>query len=210
MNRFVYVLLVASLTTLFSASASDDWRPIRGAATSESDRDYDRLDGKGASGKRVNVIEWEGNLEVHVYPAGSLKGLGLKLDKTNKKKPVMVLSYRFDNAPRKPLIRRAILGIDLQDGFKTYRDPSALDYDKIIVSNNGLSGQVIAFKLDAEPTQLYPDGHPVLRSVASEKAPTKNKAAESRGGTGGNFRQGLDEETGTIQPFFVGSERDPE
>ena len=31
--------------------------------------------------KRVDVIEWAGNLEIHVYPAGSLAGLGLKLVK---------------------------------------------------------------------------------------------------------------------------------
>ena len=40
---------------------------ITGAATSYSvfaEEIYDRLDGKGPSGKRVDVVEWEGNLEV--------------------------------------------------------------------------------------------------------------------------------------------------
>src|SRR4051812_30563328 len=72
--------------------------------------DYDRLDGMGSSGKKVQVIEWEGNLEIHVYPSGSLQGLSLKIDRANKERPVMVIGYRFD-AAKKPLIRRAILGI---------------------------------------------------------------------------------------------------
>jgi hypothetical protein len=137
------------------------------------DVDYDRLDGKGLSGKKVNVIEWEGNLEIHVYPAGSLKGLALKLDKTNKAKPVMVIGYRFDNAPAKQLIRRAILTIDLQEGFKAYRDPSAGDeYDKIVISNQGLSSQVVAFKLDPPPAESYPEEHPTRKLAGERKQPT--------------------------------------
>src|SRR6478672_2141360 len=76
-------------------------------AATAGDDDYDRLDGVGRSGKKVNVIEWEGNLEVHVYPGGSLKGLALKLDKRNKDKPVMVIGYRFNDNPGVQLIRRA-------------------------------------------------------------------------------------------------------
>src|SRR5438045_1130880 len=104
-------------------------------AAAPADDDYDRLDGKGASGKKVQVIEWEGNLEIHVYPAGGLAGLALKLDKRNKDRPVMVIGYRFDNSPKQQLIRRAILGINLREGFKAFRDPSADDYDKIVISN---------------------------------------------------------------------------
>lgn len=123
------------------------------------DEEYDRLDGHGPSGKKVNVIEWEGNLEIHVYPGGSLAGLSMKIDRSQKN-PVMVIGYRFNDQPSKVLIRRAILGIDLSDRFMTYRDPSVSEYDKIIVSNNGLSSQVVAYKLDPAPDQLYPDGHP--------------------------------------------------
>lgn len=36
------------------------------------EEEYDRLDGVGASGKKVDVIEWEGSLEIHVYPADTL------------------------------------------------------------------------------------------------------------------------------------------
>src|SRR5437764_543896 len=61
----------------------------------EDDGKYDVLDGKGPSGKKVDVVEWEGNLEIHVAPKGSLRGLSLKLDKKNKDKPVMVIGYRF-------------------------------------------------------------------------------------------------------------------
>src|SRR5688572_15930416 len=71
--------------------------------------DYDRLDGKGKSGKKVDVIEWEGNLEIHVYPKGSLLGLALKLDESQKGKKVMVIGYRFNNSPNDHLIRRALV-----------------------------------------------------------------------------------------------------
>jgi hypothetical protein len=141
------------------------------------DPEYDRLDGHGPSGKKVHVIEWEGNLEVHVYPRGSLSGLGLKLDQRNHSKPVMVLAYRFDAS--KPIYRRAVLGINLREGFKAYRDESAEDYDKIIISNHGLSNQVASYKLDPTPTQLYPDGSPELakqeRDGSTERGPAHAK-----------------------------------
>lgn len=162
------------------------------------EEDYDRLDGRGASGKKVDVIEWEGNLEIHVYPAGSLKGLGLKLDKTNKAKSVMVISYRFDTQPALPLIRRAILGIDLREGFHTYKDTSVDAYDKIIISNNVLSEQVAEYKLEPEPKQLYPDGHPAL--AQADKA-SREPASEKPKTVEGPERPEIDEH-GTIKPFF--------
>ena len=130
--------------------------------------DYDRLDGRGKSGKKVDVIEWEGNLEIHVYPKGSLAGLALKLDESQKGKKVMVIGYRFNNSPEH-LIRRALVSIPFRTGFQAFRDPSAEDYDKVIISNNGLSGQVIAFKLDPEPKVLYPEGHPALGAQEKKK-----------------------------------------
>ena len=60
-----------------------------GEESQPDDSNYDRLDGVGASGATVNVIEWEGNLEIHVAPPGALHGLSLKLDTRNKSKPVM-------------------------------------------------------------------------------------------------------------------------
>jgi hypothetical protein len=184
------------------------------------DDDYDRMDGMGASGKKVNVIEWEGNLEIHVYPAGSLKGLALKLDKRNKDRPVMVIGYRFDNDPKKQLIRRAILGIDLADSFKAYRDPSSgSEYDKIVISNNGLAGDMVAYKLDPAPTQLYPDGHPALAQgpdggkngyppggtaqAPDSRTPASQAAqAPGQGSTDGPAAPQVDD-AGTIQPFFM-------
>lgn len=130
-----------------------------------TDEEFDRLDGHGPSGKKVNVIEWEGNLEIHVYPGGSLAGLSMKVDRSQKS-PVMVIGYRFRDRPEKTLIRRAVLGIPMADSFQTYRDPSISDYDKIIVSSNGLSGQVVAYRLDPAPKQLYPDGHPMNAHLA--------------------------------------------
>ncbi len=163
MNRIALVLI-----TLFAATIAS---VTYGNPAVNPDKDYDRLDGKGPSGKKVDVIEWEGNLEIHTYPKGSLIGLGLKLDESAKGKKVMVISYRFNNAPNAPLIRRALVSIPFGAIFKAYKDPSADDYDKVIVSNNGLSGQVIAFQLDPEPKQLYPDGHPALAKKEEAKSP---------------------------------------
>jgi hypothetical protein len=196
-------IFVAALAAL-SASVSYAGQP---AAAGD---DYDRLDGKGASGKKVDVVEWEGNLEVHVYPVRSLKGLALKIDRTNKDKPVMVIGYRFDNAPKQQLIRRAILGIDLRDGFKTYRDPSADDYDKIIITNNTLTDTVVAYKLDPAPTQLYPDGHPAL---AGGGAPGGTRQPANTGSDGSADaapapRAPMVDDAGTIQPFFTRDTRD--
>lgn len=161
--------------------------------SAEPKEEYDRLDGVGPSGKKVNVIEWEGNLEVHVYPAGSLKGLALKLDKKNKDKPVMVIGYRFNDNPKKQLVRRAILGINLQEGFKAFKDPSATDYDKIVISMNTLSGDMIAYKLDVDPKTLYPEGHPANSTVAgSDKPATTDEKRRPAGSV---------DEAGTIKPF---------
>jgi hypothetical protein len=179
-----------------------------GGNNADPDADYDRLDGTGRSGKTVNVIEWEGNLEVHVYPAGSLSGLALKLDKRNKEKPVMVIGYRFNNDPETQLIRRAILTIPMSEGFKAWRDKSAKDYDKVVISNSRLSGkEYIAFTLEAEPRQLYPDGHPALgQPKVAEKHESESRRPASRGGSARGReraapRNDVDAESGTIRPF---------
>lgn len=138
-------------------------------------KEFDRLDGHGATAKRVDVIEWENNLEIHVYPKGGLRSLGMKVDRTKKDKPVMVIEYGFTGVPY-TLIRRALLSIPMKDGFKTYRDATAADYDKIIISNNTLSDGVETFALAPEPTQIYPDYHPAL---AEEAAKTYNQPASS-------------------------------
>jgi hypothetical protein len=218
-----------SLTLALAASAHF----ARAGSSVDPDADYDRLDGTGKSGKTVQVIEWEGNLEIHVYPPGSLRGLALKLDKTNKNKPVMVIGYRFADAPKEQLIRRAILGINLQEGFKTYKDPSEGEFDKIVISNNGLSGQVVAFALDPEPRQLYPDGHPALAQSAKtggNRAPasiTESAARNSDVETGSDgahmsdhtqsprsrhsrkSRKSKVDEGGAIRPFFMDNAGSP-
>ncbi|MCM2279166.1 MAG: hypothetical protein NDJ89_13905 [Oligoflexia bacterium] len=176
-----------------------------GGATADPDADYDRLDGRGASGKKVDVIEWEGNLEIHVYPVGSLKGLALKLDKRNKDKPVMVIGYRFDSDTQKQLIRRAILGIDLREGFRAYKDPMTTDYDKIVISNNGLASPLALFKLDQDPKQLYPDGHPALAANDPKKPEARQPAGSAPQGAVQEAPE-LDE-NGTIRPFFSEQKR---
>jgi len=137
---------------------------------SEPDPEFDRLDGKGKSRRRVDVIEWEGNLEVHVYPGGALRGLALKLDDRDQARKVMVLGYRFDTQPNKQLIRRALLSIPMKPGFHAYRDPSSgEEYDKIIISQHQLGKPLLAYQTEAEPKQLYPEGHP-LNTEAEEKS----------------------------------------
>lgn len=125
-------------------------------------KDFDRLDGHGATRKKVDVIEWEGNLEIHVYPKGSLKSLGMKIDKESHttKNNVMVVEYAF-NGIAYTLIRRAMLSIPMPDTFQAFRDETAKDYDKIVVSGKPVAGMK-AFALAPPPVQLYPDHHPAL------------------------------------------------
>lgn len=132
---------------------------ITGVATSYSvfaEDVYDRLDGKGPSGKRVDVIEWEGNLEVHVYPKGSLQGLSAKLDDRVEGKKVMTIGYRF--GAKDPLIRRAILGVPFESKLKSFIDRTEKEFDKLAISNQSLSAPWTSYKLDPAPKQWYPDG----------------------------------------------------
>jgi hypothetical protein len=157
-QKLLFVFIVLSCVALLSF------------AKTKKEEEYDRLDGMGKSGKRVDVIEWHDNLEIHVYPAGSLAGLGLKLVKEGGKS-IMVISYRFHNSSA-PLVRRAVLGIPFKEKFQAFKDSSATKdgYDKIIISNALLtSSKVASFKLDPEPTQLYPDGHPMLADKGDEQ-----------------------------------------
>ena len=142
---FIFALL-SGLITSFTVFAQEE-------------APFDRLDGTGPSQKKVDVIEWEGNLEVHTFPKGSLKGLSVKLDDRTEGKKVMVIGYRF-NATGKPLIRRAILGIPFNKNLKAYIDPTNKEFDKIAISNQPLAAPYIAYKLDPAPAQWYPDGDP--------------------------------------------------
>jgi hypothetical protein len=187
---------------------------MNSASNADPDADYDRLDGTGKSGKKVDVIEWEGNLEVHIYPKGSTAGLGMKIDGSTGQK-VMVIAYRFVETPRQVLTRRAILGITLADNFKVYKDPMENEFDKFIVSNNGLSGQVALYKMDPTPTQLYPDGPAVAkraqntgRTPASAQAqPPIQQGASAPSNSGGGSQNGPGpaqmDDNGTISPFMM-------
>ncbi len=161
-NRLFCQFLVALTVTLALQMA-------QAADSSREDVDFDRLDGVGKSKKNVNVIEWEENLEIHVYPKNSLKGLALKIDRSKKDRPVMVIGYRFDNSPKTTIIRRAILSIPLEDGFQVFKDPDVPDYDKVIISNHKLANPMVAFRLDPEPTELYPAGPESKRELAEVK-----------------------------------------
>ena len=151
--------------------------PTTNAGRVTEPKEFDRLDGHGPSTKKVDVIEWEGNLEIHVYPKGSLKSLGMKVDRESKstKNAVMVIEYGFNGVPY-TLIRRAVLSVNMPDAFHAFRDETAVDYDKIIVSGHLIAGAK-KFTLAPTPTQLYPDFHPALAEATDEAAkgtPPKN------------------------------------
>lgn len=167
----------------------------------DQDDDFDRFDGRGKSGKRVDVIEWAGNLEIHVYPKGSLVGLSLQLDKKNKDKPVMVIGYRFNHDPNKQYVRRAILGVPFYAGFHTYKVTNTDEYDKVIISNHQLSGDVVAMTLDQPQKQLYPDGHPMLAEKDSKSGRVPAQAGYQNTAPVEQKKSTVDEH-GTIKPFF--------
>lgn len=226
MNRTL-CWLCAVLTSLLILTAwiPDPARADGASAGAASGQSFDRLDGHGASGAKVDVIEWQGNLEIHAAPKGILKGLALKLDNRNKGQPVMVIGYRFRGDPGTQLIRRAILGIPLSDGFKTYQDPTEPDFDKIIISMNGLSSPLVAYRLDPAPTRLYPVGYAAAaRKAGIQQAGTvasdgssasdgqRQPASPGQGPTAGQSQgsgqsQSRHErrlhKSGTIQPFMM-------
>lgn len=117
---------------------------------------YDRLDGKGPSSKKVDVVEWEENLEVHVYPKGSLRGLSAKLDDRVEGKKVMVVGYRF--GAKDHLVRRAILGVPFDKNVKGFIDRTEKDFDKLAISNQTMPAPWTSYKFDPAPAQWYPDG----------------------------------------------------
>jgi len=160
------------------------------------DDDYDRLDGHGRSGRKVNVIEWKGNLEIHVYPGGSTKSLALKIDDRDPAKKVMVIGYRFHSSAGEQLVRRNILGIPLESGFKVYRDPrSGKEYDKFIVTNTAAEAPLVAYQTEPGPSQLYPDGHSAIAEKKKSEPEVRQPASRGEG-----LEQGsLDEDTGTIR-----------
>ena len=198
------VTALISLLLSSPASFSHAGSPV------DPDADYDRLDGQGRSGKTVNVVEWEGNLEIHVYPERSLIGLAAKIDQNARGTQVMVLSYRMESDPKLPLIRRAVLGIPFQSGFQAWKDTSAEGYDKIILSNRALKGPTLQrFPLEPEPKQLYPDGHPGLKAEPHSPEVPKATTDRRKPANSANDSQrvspkdSLDPETGAIRPFGV-------
>ncbi len=135
--------------------------------------DYDHLDGKGPSGKRVKVVEWQGNLEIQIYPANSLAGMALKLDESQPDKKVMVIGLRFKNKPDQQIIRRSTLDIPFREDFHAYHDPNIDEYDKIVISNHVLDEkQLVAYTLDPAPTRLYAEG-----SMEKVRVPTQRAIA---------------------------------
>jgi|GEM_PF-868729 len=142
---------------------------------------FDRLDGSGPSKVRVDVIEWDGNLEVHVYPRGALKGLSAKLDDRESGKKVMVIGYRLGNS-KTPLIRRAILGIPFTKNVLGFIDRTEPDFDKFALSNQPLSKPWAPFKLDPAPAQWGPEGSDKAESSQPRltEQPSRTESDSSR------------------------------
>jgi hypothetical protein len=212
------LILALSALTCFGISTvvPNSTANSQAKARTPEPKEYDRLDGHGLTHKKVDVIEWENNLEIHVYPKGSLRALGMKIDRTNKDKPVMVIEYAFQGISY-TLIRRAVLGIPLKEGFKTFQDLSADDYDKIIISNNTITAGVRPYPLAAAPTQLYPDHHPSLAQDESAAAPaTKDEPAKTyqrRNASEGSGTSGIQlRKTGEVEQDARGTvrRREPE
>ena len=159
--------------------------PLNADAKQKKDDDFDRFDGRGKSGVKVDVIDWAGNLEIHVTPKGSLAGLAMKTDRRNRSKPVMVIGYRFNHNPNHQYIRRALLTMPMNDNFNVFEDKNADGYDKIIISSHVLSG-VTAYKLDKAPAHLYPAGHPLRkdeeeqRGIAGDSQDSKKPMTEKQ------------------------------
>jgi hypothetical protein len=187
---------------------------LSGHSEEKANEPYDVMDGTGPSRKKVDVVEWEKNLEIHVYPKGSLAGLTLKLDETSKDRKVMVIGYQFDNNPGKTQIRRNILGIPFHKNFKTYKDLSAEDYDKIIISPSSLktTGKLIAYQTKPAPAQNYPDEYYAQTGIEKKEerqissVNSNNPKSEQNSSSNPvqieNFsekKKNLDEDTGTIR-----------
>jgi hypothetical protein len=129
---------------------------------------FDRLDGTGPSKKRVDVVEWNGNLEIHVYPKGSLVGMGAKLDEREKGKKVMVIAYHLKDVAD-PLVRRALVSIPFSGKFKAYIDSSEKEFDKIGLSTQDLGKPWSTYQLKAPPKQWGPDGSKYDESSTPEQ-----------------------------------------
>ncbi len=137
---------------------------------------FDRLDGKGRSGVVVDVIEWEGHLELHITPKGQLLGLAARIDRKQKDRPVMIIGYRFQAHPEEQLIRRAVLSIPLQDGFKAFRDTGVSDFDKVMIANENLAGgSVIVYRFEEKLSGDYPAEHPLAVAASQEAKSVERK-----------------------------------
>lgn len=161
----IYIVVFSALVGLATS-----WSVL--AQNSDAPEVFDRLDGTGLSKKKVDVIEWDGNLEVHVYPKGSLKGISAKIDDRTQGKKIMVVGYRFEGM-KTPLIRRAILGVPFKNNLQAFIDPTPSDYDKIAITNTPLKKPWVPYKLDPAPAQWFPDGDPRNQSEEAPKVPQK-------------------------------------
>lgn len=173
LRSIAYLVAALSIATFLAVPTPQHFDAHAQSAKKD---DYDRLDGRGPSRTKVDVIEWEGNLEIHVYPEGSLRGLAMRIEENAKQKKIMVIGYRFSTNPSKQLVRRAILSVPLKPGFKAYQDKTVSGYDKVILTNNHLasSERIEKFSLEPGPKHSYPEGHP-KRIAAEEKAEAERK-----------------------------------
>ncbi len=149
MFRFRGLLSLFAMTAMIAVSVSVFAAPKD---------NFDRLDGFGPSKAKVDVIEWEDNLEIHAEPMGKLLGLGAKIDDRTPGKKILVIGFRMQGEPS-VFVRRADLAIPLYSGFKLFKNPAAKGYEKWAFSNQDLKAPWVAVKMDKAPADWYPEGH---------------------------------------------------
>lgn len=194
------LVAVAAIAAIFAAEQN-----VFGKKQSEDD-DFDRLDGTGPSGCKVDAIEWKKNLEFHIYPMGCMATLGFKVDDKNQDKPVLVVEYKPSNGQKK-FVKRVLIGdADVKGKFKVYEDKSAhvakKPYDKFIVSKQDFAKSkdvIISKRVGDEPKVLYPEGHPAIAEKNEKRTPSSGAVPESQS-TGGTAAKQVDE-NGSIGSF---------
>tara|TARA_Y100000590_G_scaffold390511_3_gene466355 strand:+ start:64 stop:777 length:714 start_codon:yes stop_codon:yes gene_type:complete len=141
---------------------------------------YEVLDGAGPSRTKVDVIEFKGKMEIHVYPPEHLLGLGARVEKNSDGEKVMVLSYRLSTTS-KPLIRRATLNVPFKAGASVlgFEDSRVRGYKKIYLVDTPMKIGT-PYKIDSHFQGSFPDDPSPATTLAKkeESAPFQKEVKE--------------------------------
>lgn len=164
MNKFLVVAISVLSITLLSHNLNAADKPTTPSVKSkplqpEPKDPFDRLDGKGPSRMKADVIFWEGRMELRSQPKGKLKEPGFTIDDKNESKKVLVIEYRYEDLPYR-IIRRAPLEAKLNEPFKMYRDLKDKTDDHFLLSETPPEGLGFTWEevpRTFKPARLYPD-----------------------------------------------------